>query len=129
MKTLILLASAALLVSTGPAYAKPNHSKHANQGHQAHGLQAHGYGGGACPKGLAKKNAECMPPGLHKKLFSVGQRMPHGYSRYTPYSQIPYDLRRQYGLSRDDRYIYRDNYIYRVDPKTMIVRQILGAIL
>ena len=129
MKTLILLTGAALLVSTGPAYAKPNHSKHSAQTHQAHVLGAQGYGKGGCPKGLAKKNAECMPPGQHKKLFNVGQRLPKGYDRYTPYNQIPYDLRRQYGLNTNDRYIYRDDYIYRVDPKTMVVQQVLNAIL
>ena len=129
MKTLILLTGAALLVSTGPAYAKPNHSKHSAKTHQAHVLGAQGYGQGGCPKGLAKKNAECMPPGQHKKLFNVGQRLPKGYNAYTPYNQIPYDLRRQYGLNDNDRYIYRNDYIYRVDPKTMVVQQILNAIL
>ena len=126
MKTLILLAGAAALVSTGPAFAKPNHAKHANK-HQ-HVLGAQGYGVGGCPPGLAKK-PQCMPPGQHKKLFNVGQRLPNGYNNYTPYNQIPYDLRRQYGLNDGDRYIYRDDYIYRVDPTTMVVEQVLNAIL
>ena len=42
-----------------------------------------------------------MPPGQVKKLFNVGQRFPRGYNRWTPYDQIPYDLRRQYGLDRE----------------------------
>ena len=128
MKTLILIAGATLLAAA-PAHSKPDHSKHADKSHHAHGNGAHGYGKGECPPGLAKKNAECMPPGQHKKLFKVGQRLPKGYDRYTPYSQVPYDLRRKYGLDRDDRYIYRDQYLYRVDPKTMVVEQVLSAIL
>ena len=62
-------------------------------------------------------------------MFNVGQRLPRGYSAYTPYNQIPYDLRRNYGLDRDDRYIYRDQYLYRVDPKTMVVEQVVSALL
>ncbi len=133
MKTLFLLAGAALLASTGPAVAKPNHSKH-NKGQHARALDhgqgdTFGYGRAGCPPGLAKKNRECMPPGQYKKRFEVGQRLPYGYNGYTPYSQIPYDLRRQYGLSDDDRYVYQDDYLYRVDPTTLIVQQILQGLL
>ena len=128
MKTLILLAGTTLLAAA-PAHSKPDHSNHGDKAHHAQGHGAHGYGKGGCPPGLAKKNAECMPPGQHKKLFNVGQRLPRGYNAYTSYNRIPYDLRRQYGLDRDDRYIYRDHYLYRVDPKTMVVEQVLSAIL
>ena len=134
MKTLILLAGAAMLATTGPALAKPGHAKHGNKGQHARVLD-HGQGGqfgfgrGGCPPGLAKKNPQCMPPGQHKKIFAVGQRLPLGYDAYTPYDQIPYDLRRQYGLGDDSRYIYRDDYLYRVDPTTLIVQQVLQGLL
>jgi hypothetical protein len=135
MKTLILLAGAAVLASAGPAYAKPNHAKHANQGQHARVLQDHrghvGYGTGGCPPGLAKQNAECMPPGQHKKLFNVGQRVPLGYRGLLGYNALPNDLRSRYGTRIDpySRYIYRDDYLYRVDPRTMVVSEILRAIL
>jgi len=120
MKKMILLAGAAALVTVaGPALAKPGHGKqhgdHASMGH--------------CPPGLAKKNNGCLPPGQAKKLYNVGQRLPYGYNSYTPYNQIPYDLRDRYDLDDDYRYIYRDAYLYQVDPKTMIVQQVLQALL
>ena len=133
MKAVFLLAGAALLASAGPAVAKPNHAKH-NKGQQARMLEhgqgsVFGYGRAGCPPGLAKKNPDCMPPGQYKKRFEVGQRLPYGYNGYTPYSQIPYDLRRHYGLSDDYRYIYQDDYLYRVDPTTLVVQQILQGLL
>ncbi len=120
MKHILLLAGAAALATAAPAFAKPgkghgNHGNHAAMGH--------------CPPGLAKKGNGCMPPGQAKKLYNIGQRLPLGFNGYTPYNQIPYDLRRRYNLNDDYRYIYRDDYLYRVDPTTMVVSQILNAIL
>lgn len=131
MKTLILLAGAALLVTAGPADAKPNHSKQANKAQHANVLGAQGYGNGGCPPGLAKKSPACIPPGQAKKLFNIGQRVPLGYRGLLGYDALPYDLRSRYGTGIDpySQYIYRDEYLYRVDPKTMVVQQILNAIL
>lgn len=120
MKHLLTLAGIAMLASTAPAFAKPDHAKH---GH------AQGYGVGGCPPGLAKKNPPCIPPGQAKKLYGVGHRLPHGYNNWTPYNQIPYDVRNRYDLDPYGRYIYDQNYVYRVDPKTMVISQVLSAIL
>jgi hypothetical protein len=132
MKQALLLAGAAALAFASPALAKPgkghgNHGK--GQSAHVHGGSQFGYGRDGCPPGLAKKNPRCMPPGQYKKLYNVGQRLPFGYRGFTPYDQIPYDLRRHYDLNDDYRYIYRDQYLYRVDPTTMVVQQILNAIL
>lgn len=131
MKQIVMLAGVLALATTAPAYAKPGHAKHGKgqQGLSHQQLGHHGYGTGGCPPGLAKKNPPCIPPGQAKKLFNVGQRLPYGYNGYTPYNQIPYDLRSQYDLDPYGRYIYDQNYLYRVDPTTMIVSQVLGAIL
>jgi hypothetical protein len=131
IKLTLLAASAAMMVVATPAAAKPGKGKGNPHAAMKHGGQGalYGFGAGGCPPGLAKKNPQCMPPGQHKKMFNVGQRLPYGYHGYTPYDQIPYDLRRQYGLDDDYRYIYRDDYLYRVDPTTMVVTQILRAIL
>jgi hypothetical protein len=128
----LLAASAAMLVVAAPAPAKPGKghgNPHARMQHGNGQGSLYGFGMGGCPPGLAKKNPQCMPPGQHRKMFNVGQRLPYGYNGYTPYDQIPYDLRRQYGLGDDYRYIYQDDYLYRVDPTTMLVTQILRAIL
>ena len=128
MKKLILLAGTLALASTGPALAKPGkgHGKHGNP-HVSGQYVAPGLG--ACPPGLAKKG--CMPPGQAKKLFGVGQRVPAGYNGLLGYNALPYNLRTQYGAQLDpySRYIYDNNYLYRVDPTTMMVQQVLSAIL
>ena len=134
MKTLILLAGTAALATAGPAIAKPNHAKHANKGHHARvigGDHPFAPGVGGCPPGLAKKTPACVPPGQAKRLFNVGQRVPLGYRGLLGYDGLPYDVRSRYGAGLDpySRYIYRDDYLYRVDPRTMVVSEILRAIL
>src|SRR5688572_16485070 len=126
MKQALLLAGAAALAFASPAYAKPGngHGK-GNKGHSAllhseHGKGSlYGKGLGGCPPGHAKV-VPCMPPGQHKKIFGVGQRVPLGYPGLLGYEALPYDLRSRYGggLDPNSRYIYRDDYLYRVDPAT-----------
>ncbi len=72
-----------------------------------------------------------MPPGRYKKLFEVGQRVPKGYDGLRAYNALPYELRMRHGGSLDPRahYIYDRQYLYRVDPTTMVVRQILRSLL
>ena len=129
MKHLILLVGATALGFAGPALAKPGNG-HGNP--HAYGPNGpNGYGVGGCPPGLAKKHNGCMPPGQAKKLYNVGQRFRPGYGGLSPYgyNQIPYDLRNQYGLNPYGNYYYGDGYLYRVDPKTMLVQQVISALL
>ncbi len=86
------------------------------------------YGGALCPPGLAKKTPACTPPGQAKRLFREGQRVAQNY-RYTPYADIPLVLRDRYDLGDQYRYIYRDNVIYVVDPRTRLIRDIINAVL
>ena len=123
MKHLLILASVAALASTAPAYAKPDHAK-GNKGHD----YAYGYGH-SCPPGLAKKNNGCLPPGQAKKLYNVGQHWPRNYGYAWNYNQIPYDMRSQYHFDPNDRYYYGDGYVYQVDPATMLISQVVSAIL
>ncbi len=118
MKQLILIAGATALGFAVPAFAKPGH------GHGYNG--SYGYEG--CPPGLAKKHNGCMPPGQAKKLYR-GQRWQSSYgTRYT-YRQIPYDLRQRYDLDPYDRYYYGNGYLYQVDPRTLLVQQVVAALL
>ena len=151
MKTLILTAGATAFALAAPALAKPGHG----QGHhgQAHGSQAHvnahanskhrkhivtsRNGGrlyaldarGSCPPGLAKNHNGCMPPGQAKKLYNVGQRYNRNFGDRWSYNQIPYDLRSRYSFDQDDRFYYRNGYLYQVDPSTMLVQQVASALL
>jgi hypothetical protein len=121
-----ILAGAMLAFAAAPAAAKPDHAK----GHKggAHGTHL-GYGSGGCPPGLAKKNNGCLPPGQAKKLYNVGQRFPAGYGNPWSYNQIPYDLRTRYAFDPNSRYYYGDGYLYRVDPRTMLISQVVSALI
>ena len=120
-----LLALGVAAFAASPSFAKP--PAHAGGGkHQGHNMA---YAQPACPPGLAKKNNGCQPPGQAKKRYEQGYRFDRDFSGYTPYDRIPYDLRRRYELDPRSRYIYDDNYLYRVDPTTLIVREVLRAIL
>ena len=131
MKQILMLASAATLAFAAPALAKPGHGNgHGQVNPRAYGYNGPvGYGIGGCPPGLAKKNNGCMPPGLAKKLYNVGQRFPRSYGDRWSYNQIPYDLRQQYGLNPYGNYYYGDGYLYRVDPKTQLIQQVISALL
>jgi hypothetical protein len=127
MKQLFILAGAAAFAVAAPALAKPGNG-HGNP--HAYGLEGPvGYGHGGCPPGLAKKAIPCVPPGQAKKLYNVGQRFPLGYGSPLGYNQIPYDLRSQYGLNPYGNYYYGDGYLYRVDPRTMLIQQVIAALL
>ena len=126
MKPMLLIAGAAALAFTAPALADPGKGK-GHKGHGAHGYV--GYGVGGCPPGLAKKNNGCLPPGQAKKLYNVGQRWPGHYGYAWNYNQIPYDLRAQYGFQPGYNYYYGDGYLYRVDPATMLISQVVSAII
>ena len=150
MKHLLMLGGAAALAFAGPVLAKPGNGHGNGNGHghgyaqgyghgnghgRGHGYAPRygdrgriGYGVGGCPPGLARKHNGCMPPGQAKKLYR-GQRYPYGFGSRYAYGQIPYDLRRRYDLDPYDRYYYSGGYLYRVDPRTMLVEQVIGALL
>jgi hypothetical protein len=129
MKQLPLLAGALALGLAAPALGKPGNG-HGNGNPHANGVQGPvGYGAGGCPPGLAKKAVPCMPPGQAKKLYGVGQRLPLGFGSQLGFNQIPNGLRDQYSLNPYGRYYYGDGYLYRVDPRTMLVQQVISALL
>jgi len=131
MKQLLLLTSAAAFVIVAPSLAKPgNGNGHGNpHGNGWANEGPIGYGAGGCPPGLAKKHNGCLPPGQAKKLYRTGQRFPLNYGNRWSYNQVPYDLRQQYGFDPNDRYYYGDGYVYRVDPKTQLIQQVVSALL
>ena len=132
MREMIILAGAAALTFAGPALARPGNGNGRGFGHgfadrPAYGVRGPvGYGVGGCPPGLAKKRNGCMPPGQARKLYA-GQRFRSGFGSLLGYRRIPYDVRRRYDLGPNDRYYYRDGDLYRVNPKTMLVRQVISA--
>lgn len=147
MRNILLLAgAAALAAAAGPALAKPGHDK-GHKAHKAHSAAKHAKssrgvivsdrfgrlyalnGRGSCPPGLAKRDNGCMPPGQAKKIYNVGQRYNRNFGNVWTYNQIPDYLRNQYTFDQDDRYYYRNGYLYQVDPRTMLVQQVISALL
>lgn len=127
MGRLLLVAVIATIGFGGPIFAKPDQGGH-EKNRQARveiGLEP------ACPPGLRRKGADCIPPGQGKKLFEVGDRISKGDERLRPYRALPHELRMRYGGALDprDSYIYDENFLYRVDPATMVVSQILRSLL
>lgn len=153
MTKFILLAGAAALASTGPLAAHPgNGNGHAKgKGHAHHATMKHGGGRsignrwivsrdrhgrlyaldarGSCPPGLAKRNNGCTPPGQAKKQYNIGQRYNRNFGNLWTYNQIPNSLRTQYSLRQSERYYYNNGYLYQVDPRSMLVQQVISAIL
>ena len=128
MKHMLILAGVASLAIAGPAYAKPDHAK-GHKNHSTHHSKHMSGWGANCPPGLAKKNNGCLPPGQAKKRYNIGQRWPGNYGFAWNYNQIPYDLRNRYDFDRNYNYYYGDGYLYRVDPKTMLISQVVSALL
>ncbi|WP_343343620.1 hypothetical protein WJT74_08320 [Sphingomicrobium sp. XHP0239] len=126
MKQIAILALGAAAFAATPAAAQPAHAKGGKNKNQS--SYSYGYAQQGCPPGLAKKNNGCQPPGQAKKRYERGYRFDARYDDWTPYDRLPYDVRRRYDLDPRDRYIYDNNYVYRVDPTTLIVRQVLDAI-
>lgn len=132
IKNTLLLAGAAALGFAAPALADPGHG-HGNGNGNGHDHEFGnrgpvGYGIGGCPPGLARKHNGCMPPGQAKKLYR-GERWESGYGNYYSYGRIPYDLRRRYDLSPRYRYYYDNGVIYAVNPRTMLIAQVIDALL
>jgi hypothetical protein len=77
-----------------------------------------------------------MPPGQFKKQqqavqqqLAIGQRLPLGYATPYNYNRIPIDLRQQYGLNPYGNYYYGNGALYGVDPQTMMIQQVISALL
>lgn len=98
-----------------------------------------------CPPGLAKKNAACMAPGQAKKHLDTRDSRHREETRHNDHDRHDGD-RRQYraGERISDEYVvvrnpdryglapgtyYRANdYVYRVDPDTRKVLNVIGAL-
>ena len=122
MKQLILLAGAAALGFAGQSLARPGNENGHGHGHD----NAFGFEG--CPPGLAKKHNGCLPPGQERKLFR-GERWESGYGNFYTYQRIPFDVRRRYALNPRYRYYYDNGTIYVVNPRTMLISQVINSLL
>ena len=65
--------------------------------------------------------------GRHAR-WTTGYRFGPRYA-YTSYRMLPRTYVTRYDLNPDYRYVYRDNYIYVVDPRTYAVTRVIDALL
>jgi hypothetical protein len=89
------------------------------------------YGGANCPPGLANRDPACVPPGQARRMFREGQVIPQNYGYYTPYDALLGRVPEAYlsQIPTGQNYIYRDEAIYVVDPRTRVVTDIINLLL
>ena len=133
---ILALGATALAVTATPALAHGGKKgdKGMRHGEMRYGEEMRGHGKKAF--GCAKwKHGKCAGHGHayaygHQRRaadYRVGYRFAPDYG-YTPYGQIPSNYANQYHLSPDGRYVYRNNYIYQVNPRTNAVERVLYAL-
>src|SRR4051812_10567884 len=59
--------------------------------------------------------------------YRVGYRFGPRYG-YSAYSALPQPIVTQYNLRPGYRYVYRDNYVYVVNPRTYAVERVIDAL-
>jgi hypothetical protein len=111
-KTLLILGAAAVALTAAPADAK----RYTNV------TKCSKYRNGRCVawKRMTVKQAR-------RAGYRVGYRFGPRYG-YTSYGALPRTYVRRYDLSPRYRYVYRDNYIYQVDPTTYAVTRVIDAL-
>jgi len=141
MKALILLASAGAFAIATPAVADPHHGGGHDRGHEnsqgdrhehsryrtyhSSRMSSHyGRHDNGNHYGWTRSNYR-----HHMERLARGDRYRSGYGNYYTYNRIPYRIRQQYDLNNDYRYYYNNGYLYGVDPRTMLVQQVVSALL
>jgi len=109
-KTLLALGAAAValtgLASTTSADARNTHGR-------------------TCTKW---RNHHCVSYGHGRHAnWNTGYRFGPRYA-YTSYRTLPRTYVQRYDLSPRYRYVYRDNYIYQVDPTTYAITRVIDAL-
>ena len=124
-----LVAALAIIVASGSFVARADQPGHGG-GKPAKSVSVPLGTAESCPPGLKDKNVPCLPPGRYKKQFEIGEHVPAGYKGLMRYDALPYEMRMGYGGALDPgaRYVYDEHFLYRIDPTTMVVRQILRSL-
>jgi hypothetical protein len=113
-KTFLALGAAAVAFTATPALA--------DRGHH-HGWNRHAR---VCVK---SRHGHCTrwSSNARRAQWNRGYHFGRHYS-YTSYRALPRVYVQRYDLSPRYRYVYRDNYIYQVDPTTYAVTRVIDAL-
>ena len=133
-------ATAALMIS-GSAFADKGKSKGKGNNPAAHGQKAErrdpvrrwvmdepesrneARRTAKCPPGLAKKNNGCLAPGLAKKRFSQGARLPAAFRS----NNVPAAYADKYRDTATSLYRYNAGSIYRIDRATRRIGEVISV--
>ena len=74
-----------------------------------------------CPAGLAKKNNGCMAPGLAKKRYAQGDRLPAAYRT----NNVPSAYADRFRDTEQSLYRYSSGQVYRVDRDTRRIAEVI----
>ncbi len=119
MRKLMMFAGAAAMAAAMPMVVDADAQPRGK-------AKGHSVNPATCPPGLATRG--CIPPGQVNRLFRQGQRLPVNYRYYTDFDDIPLAVRDRFAIPSGYRYIYRDNVVYVVDPRTRLVDRIIDLI-
>ena len=119
-KTFLALGAAAVALTATPAMADRNN----NQSNRHNARVCAKWRGGQCVRW--NNNGYRVSSARHAR-WNTGYRFGPRYS-YTTYQQLPQTYRSRYSLSPNYRYVYNDNYIYVVNPRTYAVERIINAL-
>ena len=120
LKLVLAIGAAATALSAGPAFAKP----HYDNGNRHHGRSCAEWHHGHCARW---DNHGYRVSSARHAAWRSGYRFGPRYS-YTAYDALPRTYVQRYDLNPDYRYVYRDNYIYVVNPRTYAVERIIDAL-
>ena len=111
-KTLLALGAAAVALTATPALADRGHHN--------------GWNKHSCAQ---TRHGKCVrwSNSARRATWSTGYRFGPRYG-YTSYRSLPRTYVQRYDLSPRYRYVYRDNYIYQVDPTTYAVTRVIDAL-
>jgi hypothetical protein len=116
MKPIVAAASAILLAGSLPTLA------HAQRG----GPPPHA-GQPGPPPHAGQPGPPPHAQGRQAPLWHPGYRLPREYRDWTDYRAIPERYRTR--VPTGYRYIYRDDRVYVVDPRTRVVRSIIDLLM
>jgi len=119
LKFVLAIGAAATALSAGPAFAK-----HYDHGYRHHARSCEKWRHGHC---VRWDNHGYRVSSARQAAWRSGYRFGPRYS-YTAYDALPRTYVQRYDLNPDYRYVYRDNYIYVVNPRTYAVERIIDAL-
>ena len=117
-KLLLAAGAAAVALTATPASA----DRHGHHGYRHHARVCTKWRHGHCVR-WAKKDVRVIRHARYRTGYVFGPKYV-----YTTYSTLPRTYVRRYDLNPDYRYVYRDNYIYVVNPRTYAIERVIDAL-